>query len=202
MAWTPTRTAKRIGVDEGALVPSAVLAADTDTDTDTLALFTSDAVAFLHPRDWPQDPTLSRPSSSSRGGGSGGAGASLPQVAFQSSAAPDANVSVVASAVRADFSLEAFGDPSAFAQRLMESLRTRSRGRIVAGVLAADTHTDASGATYYDIVYEVRSPQWRRKNASSVVVKRSKLWTLNVQAGVDQWRDADFRRVMKSFRVA
>lgn len=112
------------------------------------------------------------------------------------------NVSVVISPVPEGTSLKDLGTPTDVGQRLAQTVITTQSGDRKAELVGA-AERDLNGEVYYLLEYEVQLPNQQRHNLASAVVRRGKLFTLNVSTPESRWdkmRDT-FRQMVASFRA-
>ncbi|KAK4537779.1 hypothetical protein CDCA_CDCA14G3804 [Cyanidium caldarium] len=156
-------------------------------------------VAFLRPAEWTEDRlhTRQRPLSTQN---------SPPTqrllVAFQSPLYPESDhLSVVASAVPPEATLQRLGGTRTVARRLVEQVRARPPVSS-AGLRDAADRQDAHGIRYIDLVLDVYGRTgWRRRAACSMAIGGGQLFTFTLQSRADDWQEARFRQCMQSFRV-
>jgi photosystem II oxygen-evolving enhancer protein 2 len=112
------------------------------------------------------------------------------------------NVSVVVSPVSGDRDLTDLGDPTAVAQGVLDAVIAPPKSGIEAALVSAASREDGD-KTYYKLNYTVDLPIGNRHNLSSVIVRRGKLFTLNISAPEDRWEQVEplFQQVVDSFSV-
>ncbi|MGF1602738.1 MAG: photosystem II reaction center PsbP [Thermosynechococcaceae cyanobacterium] len=112
------------------------------------------------------------------------------------------NVSVVVSPVSGDRNLTDLGDPTAVAKGVLEAVIAPPKSGIEASLVSAASREDGD-KTYYKLDYKVELPIGNRHNLASVVVRRGKLFTLNISAPEDRWGQVEplFQQVVDSFSV-
>ncbi len=112
------------------------------------------------------------------------------------------NVSVVVSPVSGERNLTDLGDPTAVAKGILQAVIAPPDSGVNASLVSADSRQD-DDKTYYKLDYTVELPIGNRHNLSSVVVRRGKLFTLNISAPEARWETVEplFQQVVDSFSV-
>ncbi|KAL1546027.1 PsbP domain-containing protein 7, chloroplastic [Salvia divinorum] len=110
-----------------------------------------------------------------------------PMVAFGPPASTgELNVSVFASRIPNDFSIDAFGGASDVGEAFIRTI-TRSgqvQGRLIGTSLREDSERKNK---YYELEFQVESPTFRRHNVAVCCARNGKLFTLNAQAPESAW---------------
>jgi photosystem II oxygen-evolving enhancer protein 2 len=147
---------------------------------------TADGYEFLYPNGWMQVDVK-------RG----------PDVVLHDLIESSENVSVVINPVSNDKVLEDLGSPSEVGYRLSQvAIAPLESGR-QAELVNAEAH-EAGGQTYYLLEYAVKLPNNQlRHNLASVVVRRSKLYTLNGSTTEKRWSKvkSKMETMVGSFKV-
>ncbi len=112
------------------------------------------------------------------------------------------NVSVVVSAVTGDTQLTDLGDPVEVAQRLLKTVIAPAGSDRQAELVTAEAR-EMADKTYYTLEYTVQLPIGERHNLASAIVRRGKLFTLNISAPETRWSRVKsmFEKVAESFDV-
>jgi photosystem II oxygen-evolving enhancer protein 2 len=112
------------------------------------------------------------------------------------------NVSVVINPVPDNKTLEDLGTPSEVGYRLSKNAIAPPGSGRTAELVSAEAH-EVGPDTYYVLEYAVHLPDQERHNLASVIVRRGKLFTLNVSASERRWEKMEtaFRTVVDSFTV-
>ena len=111
------------------------------------------------------------------------------------------NVSVVVSPAPNDAELTDLGGPTEVAQKLLPMVVPAEAGG-QASLVAAGSR-EAKDVTYYLLDFTVQLPIGDRHNLACVVVRRGKVFTLNISAPDYRWSQVKpvFRQVVESFSV-
>lgn len=122
----------------------------------------------------------------------------VPDVIFRDLIERSENVSIVISPVPEGKTIADLGTPTEVGYRLSK----QTEGDRVAELLDAHTR-EADGKTYYIFEYAVELPSGDRHNIASAIVRRDKLFTLNVSTSETRWQKVGdrFRTVINSFNV-
>lgn len=99
------------------------------------------------------------------------------------------NVSVVASTVPLDFSIDSFGGPGEIGGLVIGAVTGSGRQPDVKGTLIESSLREDSsrGIKYYKLEFRVEHPLFRRHNVAVCCSRRGKLYTLNAQAPELAW---------------
>lgn len=126
-----------------------------------------------------------------------------PDVVFHDLIQETENVSVVISPVPDGKTLEELGTPSEVGYKLSKNAIAPPDSGREAELVNAESK-QIGDTTYYWLEYAVRLPnQQERHNLASVVVRRGKLFTLNLSATEGRWSKMEglFHDVVSSFSV-
>ena len=112
------------------------------------------------------------------------------------------NVSVVVSDVAENIQLTDLGDPTEVGQRLLSKVIAPSGSERRAQLVAA-SERETADQIYYTLEYTVQLPIGDRHNLASAIVRRGKLFTLNISAPEPRWSQVEplFEKVAASFDV-
>lgn len=129
-------------------------------------------------------------------------GASGADVVFRDLIEETENVSVVVSPVSSDRNLTDLGDPTAVANTLLQVAIAPPQSGVKAALISAAARQE-DDKTYYKLDYQVELPIGNRHNLATVVVRRGKLFTLNISAPENRWERVEplFQQVADSFSV-
>lgn len=112
------------------------------------------------------------------------------------------NVSVVVSDVEGNAQISDLGNPTAVGQRLLSTVIAPSGSDRQAELVAAEAR-ETEDKTYYTLEYIVQLPIGDRHNLTSAILRRGKLFTLNISAPEPRWSQVAplFEKVAASFDV-
>jgi photosystem II oxygen-evolving enhancer protein 2 len=146
---------------------------------------TYDGYEFLYPNSWVEVKV--------QGG---------PDVVFHDLIEQTENVSVVINPVPDGKTLADLGTPSEVGYRLSKNAIAPPGSGRTAELVSAEAH-QVGAETYYILEYAVHLPAQERHNLASVIVRRGKLFTLNVSSSERRWQKMEntFRTVVDSFSV-
>ena len=125
-----------------------------------------------------------------------------PDVVFHDLIEQTENVSVVINPIPNDKTLQELGTPSEVGYKLSKNAIAPPGSGREAELISAESR-QVGANTYYILEYAVKLPNQERHDLASVVVRRGKLFTLNISATEKRWAKMQdiFHTVVNSFSV-
>ncbi|XP_047975811.1 psbP domain-containing protein 7, chloroplastic [Salvia hispanica] len=172
---------------------------------------TDEGFEFVYPERWLGDQRLlyraaekaerSLDPPSLSGGGGPRRNVTEPVVAFgPPGSTGELNVSVFASRIPNDFSIDAFGGARDVGEAFIRTI-TRS-GQVQARLIGTRLREDSERKNkYYELEFQVESPTFRRHNVAVCCAQNGKLFTLNAQSPESAWPqfESQLRAIAASF---
>lgn len=115
------------------------------------------------------------------------------------------NVSVIASPVPLDFSIEAFGGPREIGELVIRAITGSGQPDVKGTLVASNLRKDSlRNVKYYELEFKVASPLFQRHNVAVCCSRRGRLYTLNAQAPELAWPQVKsaFYTIADSFNLA